>query len=766
MIHNEIARLVGTLQFNVDGMPRLKAFHQQMDTSARKYQQLGQLLNKKLNIQAPNFKAFEKALSAYENRLRRLSDVETALSNQRSKVFKKELAARKFVPTGSKEDSRTQLPSMDGVKAQAVANAKALAQFERQNPEKRGRGRPVSADKQLLQEKLKLARLEAIQARTRERSQAAQFRLGQQMSKAQLQAIVMQAKQQDAVTKAIKERHRVEDRAARAVRIDENQAERRQRFQWAQQRQQHWEASRNAPTGFMGRLRGVAGAAGELGLAGGIGGGIGMAMRSIGGFAAALGPAGIALAGITVAAIGVSKAFEAIEHRVDAREENVKTAEAFNASFNSLSQDEGVRGQWRKRFMDSQVSTGGAIDVETAKDFRTFASTQQAFGKTMDQTMKEWEQRNKMYTIVGASQDDRREVNRQLNQLMADGRGDKADWNIISERVPNLAPYIAKEFAKSQNLKVNTEDAMAAFNKSLKKGKGFDAKWVTAAIQQINAEKEAAFNEGLASVTNARQQAENRKFVTDNLINSDKELTAAMKERIDAQNKLNDALVPFKELGKEVDETLTHISTAFIDFGAKTIDMLAKIIPGMKGSKERAEEAREKQAGVNYRNAWAPSPLKDGTKGDKEAMAGWRKDSLTLRGALPGTEQAPLIYPVQKLNELTAPPPVPTMAAPLPANLVPRDQLTAQDTREAIATNPANALTPTVLTEAMMDALRVDRDSGGSGGGMQVTVPITVQGSLLDATDLAAMLERPMMKVAEQAFTQQIENARARQKEH
>lgn len=50
-------------------------------------------------------------------------------------------------------------------------------------------------------------------------------------------------------------------------------------------------------------------------------------------------------------------------------------------------------------------------------------------------------------------------------------------------------------------------------------------------------------------------------------------------------------------------------------------------------------------------------------------------------------------------------------------------------------------------------------------GAVQVTVPITVEGSLLNATDLATQLQDPMKKAAEQVFMQQIENARARQKD-
>lgn len=741
MLQTEIARLVGKLQFDIDGMPKLRQFQAQMQKTGLKYSKLAAQLNKKISLPAPDTKAFDRALAAYHHKLKRQSDVEASLSNQRSKVFQKELATRKLLNAGTKENIRIQLPSMNSVRADAIAKSKLRAQYERGNPTPKKRGRPASAEKQLTQEKIKLARLESIHAKTRTQSMQAQAKLAGQMTKNQLLAVTLEAKQMDQATKAIKERHRVEDRAARAARTAENHAERQQRFKWAQDRQTHWEANKNAPRGFLGRLGGVADVAGELGLGG-------SAMRAVSGFAAALGPAGIALAGLTVAAVGVSKAFTAMDARAQQREENVKVAESYNSAFNSLSQDPNVRQQWRKRFMESQISTGGAIDVETARDFKTFATTQQAFGKSMDATIKEWEQRGKMFTITGANQDDRREVNRQLNQMMADGRGDKADWNIISERIPSLAPYIAEEFAKSKNLKVNTEQAMAAFNKSLKKGDGFEYKWVEAAIKRINSEKDAAFQEGLKSLTNARQQAENQKFLNDNLINSDKEVNAVLQERVAAQRQLNEAMTPFNEAGREIDKVLASATTSMIGFGAEALNLIAKLTPGMKSAKERQEDQQQS----NYRTAWAPSPLKDGGKADQASMAAYRKQAFTLTGPLPGTAGAPLVLPLNKLQELQRPPVVPTMQTKLPDFLVPRDQLTMQDVTAALKYNiggksdsPEGVATPLAPIE-----IKVDQ---------------TFNVQAYDPTEAADKLGNQMKEAARTEFYQQIENARARQKD-
>lgn len=744
MLIQEIAKLVGTLQFDVNGLPKLRAFNRQMDATAGKWAALGQQLNKKLNIPAPNMKAFDKAMATYDQKLKRQADAEAALSNQRNKVFKKELAARKLISAGTQENTRIQLPSMASVKADAIAKAKARAQYEREHPEPKKRGRPANAITQLTQEKIKLARLEAIHAKTKQQSMQAQAKLAGQMSKNQLAAVVLEAKKADQVTKAIKERHRVEDRAARAARTSENHAERQQRFKWAQDRQAHWEANRNAPSGFLGRFGGIANTAiGELGMGG-------AAMRAVSGFASALGPAGLALIGLTAAVAGTTAVIGKMNEMADKQEASVKTAEAYNVSFNSLSQDPNVRKQWRQRFMESQISTGGAIDVETAKDFKTFASTQQAFGKNMDQTIKAWEQRGKMFTITGASQDDRREVNRQLNQLQADGQGDKADWNIISERVPMLAPYIAKEFAKANNVKGSTEEQMAAFTKHLKKGKGFEYKWVDAAINQINSEKNAAFLEGLQSVTNARQQLENKKFLADNQIHSDQELSNAAKERIAAQTRLAESMVPFNEAMAKVSETATEAATGITNLSASILDFASSVIPGMKSTSERREEAQQ----ANYRKAWAPSPLKDGGKADHNAMAANRKRAFTLTGPLPGTAGAPLVYPKATLDALRNPPPVPTMQTKLPDSLVPRDQLTMQDVKAALNYNIGGKSDNPESNGAAMPLVPIE-----------IKVDQTFNVQAYDPADAADKLGNQMKEAARMEFVQQIENARARQKD-
>lgn len=741
MLQTEIARLVGKLQFDIDGMPKLRQFQAQMQKTGLKYSKLAAQLNKKISLPAPDTKAFDRALAAYHHKIRRQSDLEATLSNQRNKVFKKELATRKLLTANTKEDKRLHLPSMDSVRADAVTMAKLRAKYERENPVPKKRGRPASANTQLTQEKIKLARLESIHAKSKAHSMASQAKLAAQMTRNQLLAVTLEAKQVDHATKAIKERHRVEDRAARAQRIAENHAERQQRFRWAQDRQTHWEANKNAPRGFLGRLGGVADVAGELGLGG-------SAMRAVSGFAAALGPAGLAVIGLTAAVTGATAVIGKLNEVADKQETSVKTAEAYNSSFNSLSQDPNVRKQWRQRFMESQMATGGAIDVETAKDFKTFASTQQAFGKTMDQTIKAWEQRGKMFAITGASQDDRREVNRQLNQLQADGQGDKADWNVISERIPTLAPYVAKEFAKANNIKGSTEEQMAAFVKSLKKGKGFKYEWVDGAINQINSEKDAAFKENLQSVTAARQRLDNQKFLADNQIHSDQELSAAAKERIAAQTRMAEAMVPVNEAMAKAAELSTEAATGLTNLGASLLDFTTGIIPGMKSASERKEEARQ----ADYRNSFAPSPLKTGVKADQDAMAANRKRAFTLTGPLPGTTAAPLVYPMATLEALRKPPSVPTVQSKLPDSLVPRDQLTMQDVTAALKYNmggksdsPEGAAMPLVPIE-----IKVDQ---------------TFHVQAYDPTEAADKLGNQMKEAARTEFYQQIENARARQKD-
>lgn len=69
------------------------------------------------------------------------------------------------------------------------------------------------------------------------------------------------------------------------------------------------------------------------------------------------------------------------------------------------------------------------------------------------------------------------------------------------------------------------------------------------------------------------------------------------------------------------------------------------------------------------------------------------------------------------------------------------------------------------IANRVAEAIAAQNAQSGVIGGVKVEIPITIEGSLLNTQDLATQLQNPIMKIAQQAFTQQIENARARQKE-
>lgn len=69
------------------------------------------------------------------------------------------------------------------------------------------------------------------------------------------------------------------------------------------------------------------------------------------------------------------------------------------------------------------------------------------------------------------------------------------------------------------------------------------------------------------------------------------------------------------------------------------------------------------------------------------------------------------------------------------------------------------------IAEAVRQAIMTQDNASGVIGGVKVEVPIVIQGSLLDAGDLATTLQKPITDIATRAFTQQIENAIARQKD-
>ncbi|KOP59854.1 hypothetical protein OX90_09475 [Pseudomonas coronafaciens pv. porri] len=555
----EVAKLTGSLKFNVD-LRGLRRFELGMRNASKHMQQFQNQYSKLAAQVARGLKlkidtsALDNAKSKLDTAIKRQQRAEAALANQRRSTFNNEISQQKLKFAQSQaqdqtraasaaaqslrartaaaairsQQSRTESASLQSQRAAAIVAAKASAA--------QARAAGLSASQLASQNALtaslaRQAKLQAILQRTAAATQRASNaylasqgrlqRLQQQMNHAQQQAHL-----------------RARDHAARMAAAQQTAADRTTsanqraaRLQMAQERHAAWQARQNAPRPAPG-----AGLNGMM----------------------AFGALSFGLAGLAAA---VSK----IGARIEERKKNVVDAERFEAAFVPLGKTKETRDSWKKTYTDLSTDSGAEISNETAEDFRTFVAMQQAFGKKTDEIVKEYKLRQQAFTISGLTKDSAREVNRQFNQVATDGLGDKSDWNVISERMPALVPYVGRAFGREEKI-ADPKKAMAAFNKRMKKGGGVKLEWINEAMETMVGEQQDVFSNKKKTVAFAQTLGDNQAFLNQVNTNLTPELNAVMRDNIEAHRELNTALQPAAALFRDLDAAMTKAQSAMIRF--------------------------------------------------------------------------------------------------------------------------------------------------------------------------------------------------------
>lgn len=199
----------------------------------------------------------------------------------------------------------------------------------------------------------------------------------------------------------------------------------------------------------------------------------------------------------------------------------------------------------------------------------------------------------------------------------------------------------------------------------------------------------------------------------------------------------------FTELAAEAKEFGTNISDAFDELvklsgGLEGLNFSDMLIATMKELKAILESFNDLVERFKASAAFAQTNNETGTTLEANIR--------TIQGLAIGPEEA-----WKRANDATA------------ADVQQRTVHGQADVPGAQSLNAADIEGVVKAAIAAQENLSATR--GEMMGAVQVTVPITVEGSLLNATDLASQLQDPMKKAAEQVFMQQIENARARQKD-
>lgn len=543
-MHEEIARLTGTLVFNVQGLPtlanfqnRLQAVHTKLNQVAAAANKLNASLSKSMNVRI-NTSAIDKAQAKFDKALKRQAQAEAALSNQQRKTFAAEISQQKLKYSGSKAQAQFNSAALQSQKDAAIVAAKAAASVAAGGAASKAQ---LATQNALVASVAKQTRLQAIQQKLAANTQkAANAHLQSQGKLQRIQQQINHAQQQAHIRA---QRAATQQAAAQQTAASKTQSSQQSagRYQMTQQRFAAWQAKQNAPRPTPGNGGiGGSGIGGVLAL-GGMIGGLGFAISAFNGLIGKLG------------------------ERVEERKESVKGAEAFNSNFTAISRDPAQQKLWRDEYIKAANDSGTNIDNDSAKDFRNFVMAQLAYGKKPDGIMKDYKLRQQVFAISGASKDDAKELNKQLGQMASDGTGNKQDYDIINDRMPMMAPYLARAYGEEKKIK-DPLKARQALNKGLKGGDGVKYSWYERAFQLMAEENQGMLEDRKKTVTYTQAQADNQKYLNDNSVNTDANLSQSMKENVKAWQDVNTDLESTRNALKGFDEGLTQAQTGLLRF--------------------------------------------------------------------------------------------------------------------------------------------------------------------------------------------------------
>lgn len=579
-MHEEIARLTGTLRFDVEsaGFQRFNRMMQNANKQLRQlsaeYGKLSAQMAKGLKLKLDSSQV-DKAKTKLDSAIKRQAQAEAALSNQQRKTFTAELTQQKLKYAGTKAQAQLNSVSLQSQKDAAIIAAKAAASQAAGGAASKGQ---LATQNALTASVAKQTRLQAIQQKLAASTQkAADAHL---MSQGKLQRIQQQINhaQQQAHIRA--QRAAIQQAAAQqtAANKAQNSTQSAQRFQWAQQRHQAWQARQNAPAPANNGMFG-SGIGGVLALGGAIGG-FGIAVSALTGLVGKLG------------------------ERVEERKESVMDAEAFNSNFTAISRDPAQQKMWREQYIKATNDSGNTIDTDSAKDFRNFVMAQQAYGKKPDDIMKGYKLRQQAFAIGGASREDAKELNKQLGQMSSDGTGAASDANIINDRLPLLAPYLARAYGEEKGIK-DVKKARVQLNKDLKAGKGVKYDWYEKAMGYMVEENQGMLDDRKKTVGFAKAQADNQAFLNTNQVNTDQNLSSAMKDNVKAWQDVNTDLESTRVALKGFDEGLTNAQTSLLRF------MFGRNMDGTKKSQDDQVADRMTTADMPAMFNWFNTPEHD-----------------------------------------------------------------------------------------------------------------------------------------------------------
>ncbi|MEN2396832.1 hypothetical protein [Pseudomonas halotolerans] len=530
-----ISQLVGALKFSVDssGLQRftqmMKTAESQMTRLGKQATQLQTKLNKSLNI--GNKSSSKLKLDADVRRsLDKELALETKLTKLRRQQFSTELAQQKLVYAGAKQEASLQSAALKDQIQRAVVAAKQQKVQQEALKTRLGEAKLTAAAEQSQLRQTRLADiLQKRQARTVQLQQQALLA----QNKFQRAEVALNNARAAGIRQAERWATTKTTTANREARATERHQQQAQRFQFAAQRHEAWQARQTMPKpmDFSGLAIGVTGA--------------------------------------TAALYGLVRGVSYLSERVTQRQSEASGAEAFDTSLQAAGGKNPDNQKFaRDQFIDISNKYGQEVSVETARSFALFVQGQLALGKTLTQATKIFENQSATWRAASLDKESQKRANYQISQIRAKGRPEGSDVNDLFDAVGGVvAASIRQAAATRLGFKGKVEEQAGWFKQAVT-----DAKITAADFDQGMSNFLKANQDILAkqmnSIAAAQQRSDNQAYLNDNIINASEELKGVILERIESERQLNEAMKPFKETLALFDIGLTKLATQMLRFGA------------------------------------------------------------------------------------------------------------------------------------------------------------------------------------------------------
>ncbi len=528
-----IAKLVGQLNFLVDtsGLQRfqrgLEATRQRMVEMAKQADHLSQKLSSKMGLKVDT-KARDKLDKQVRTSLDRELRGEVLLQKARRATFTAELAGQKLQFAGQRESAFLTTQTLKDRQQMAVLAAK---EQRAEQARLKVQGQAIKNQDALTQAKGRQARIEAMHAQQVQRTLNLQAQQQRTLTATQKLEQSMQQARERGQRQAQKFVDLQQAAKVRAQRQDVAHQQRQERFEWAQTRQAQWQANQNKPersSGFLG-----------------------------------LGTAGLAVGGAAAGVAAIVAAVNALGERMSATQTRVSDSQQFSnvldqAGGNNVANQKYVANE----FVRIGQKFGTALDIDSAKMFRTFVMAETARGNSLTKAVSTFETRQAAFRGAGMTREEQSRASLQLQQIMGKSQGDREDLNTFTEAAPLLIEPIRRAWAERNKHKLDgnlEKDFRASTTKGNLKSVDF-----TRGIELFVKENAVAIQRQSDSISANATRLSNQQFLQQQGIDKNPELIDAINARIKSEQELNEAMAPLKETSAKLDIALNKLMTSLL----------------------------------------------------------------------------------------------------------------------------------------------------------------------------------------------------------